>query len=151
MKNIIICTIAALALAGCITQPSAALDDPAPETAAAAPVAEEEGPTPEASEAPVSEDEGVSEGVIVTDGSELSEAERAELEDIVEEVKGDSITEGLICVKVGWAEACRAPDLADMGLAPLPDGTPVTVVTEEQVQELKATKTKRPGVPKTGY
>ena len=40
MKNITICTIAALALAGCITQPSAALDDPAPETAAA-PVAEE--------------------------------------------------------------------------------------------------------------
>ena len=162
MKNFIICTITALALAGCIAQPSAASDGStpeapevpagAPETPAGTPEATETpAATPEATDAPVSEDEGVSEGVIVTDGSELSEAERAELEDIVEEVKGDSITEGLICVKVGWAEACRAPDLADMGLAPLPDGTPVTVVTEEQVQELKATKTKRPGVPKTGY
>lgn len=142
MKNITICTIAALALAGCITQPSAALDDPAPETAAAAPVAEEENPTPEASEAPVSEDGGVPEEVIITDGSELSEAEQAER---------DSITEGLICHMEGEFEACRAPDLIDMGLAPLPDEAPVTVVTEGQAQELKPAKTKRPGVPKTGY
>lgn len=120
MKNIIICTIAALALAAGITQPSVALDDPTPETAAA--------PVPE---------EG-----IATDGSELSEAEQAER---------DSITEGLICHMEGEFEACRAPDLIDMGLAPLPDGTPVTVVTEEQVQELKPAKAKRPGVPKTGH
>lgn len=147
MKNITICIITALALAGGITQPSVALDEPAPETVAA-PVAEEEAPAPEA---PVSEDEGEPEGVIVTDGSELSEAEQAEPEETVEEVKRDSITEGLICVKEGWAEACRAPDLIDMGLAPLPDGTPVTDVTEEQVQEPKTVKAKRPGVPKTGY
>lgn len=147
MKNITICIITALALAGGITQPSVALDEPAPETVAA-PVAEEEAPAPEA---PVSEDEGEPEGVIVTDGSELSEAEQAEPEETVEEVKRDSITEGLICVKEGWAEACRAPDLSDMGLAPLPDGTPVTDVTEEQVQEPKTVKAKRPGVPKTGY
>ena len=147
MKNIIICTIAALALAGGITQPSVALDDPAPETAAA-PVAEEESPTPETSEAPAAEEESpapeaTDAPVAEDDGeSELSEAEQAER---------DSITEGLICHMEGWVEACRAPDLIDMGLAPLPDGTPVTVVTEEQVQELKPAKVKRPGVPKTGY
>ena len=153
MKNIIICTIAALALAGGITQPSAASDGStpeapevpagAPETPAGTPEATETpAATPEATDAPVSEGEGVSEEVIITDGSELSEAEQAER---------DSITEGLICHMEGWVEACRAPDLIDMGLAPLPDGTPVTVVTEEQVQEPKPAKAKRPGVPKTGY
>ena len=178
MKNITISTIAALTFAGGmaggiaaltlfgdIAAPSAAwaYDAPespevpagAPETPAGAPesaeapagapeatdapVAEGESPTPETTDAPVGEDEGEPEEVIATDGSELSEAER------------DSITEGLICHMEGWVEACRAPDLIDMGLAPLPDGTPVAVVTEEQVQEPKPAKAKRPGVPKTGY
>lgn len=166
MKNITISTIAALTFAGGmaggiaaltlfgdIAAPSAAwaYDAPespevpvgAPETPAGTPESTEApAGAPEATDAPVAEDDGASEGVVVTDGSDLSEAELAER---------DSTTEGLICHMEGWVEVCRAPDLADMGLAPLPDEAPVTVVTEGQAQEPKPAKTKRPGVPKTGY
>lgn len=148
MKNITISTIAALTFAGGMAGGIAALtlfgDIAAPSAAWAY-------DTPESPEVPA----GAPEAPIGTPESAEAPAGAPEATDAPvgedEQAERDSITEGLICHMEGWVEACRAPDLIDMGLAPLPDGTPVTVVTEEQVQELKPAKVKRPGVPKTGH